>query len=83
VPLPQKVRDNENRCHEHNDEDEIKLGWPGYWAVVLFVATLAAALLYVWRVGALDWTRKTFGSGGLENRRDTKRLLQHRQKTVA
>jgi NADH-quinone oxidoreductase subunit A len=36
-----------------------ELGWPGYWAVVLFVATLAAALLYVWRVGALDWTRKS------------------------
>jgi NADH-quinone oxidoreductase subunit A len=35
-----------------------EVGWRGYWAVVLFVATLAAALLYVWRVGALDWTRK-------------------------
>jgi len=36
-----------------------ELGWAGYWGVVLFVATLAAALLYVWRVGALDWSRKT------------------------
>ena len=35
-----------------------ELGWPGYAAVVLFVATLAAALVYVWRVGALDWARK-------------------------
>ena len=34
-----------------------ELGWPGYWAVVLFVATLAAALIYIWRVGALDWVR--------------------------
>jgi NADH:ubiquinone oxidoreductase subunit 3 (subunit A) len=24
-----------------------ELGWAGYWGVVLFVATLAAALLYV------------------------------------
>jgi NADH-quinone oxidoreductase subunit A len=37
-----------------------ELGWPGYAAVVLFVATLAAALVYVWRVGALDWARKTW-----------------------
>ena len=34
-----------------------ELGWPGYCAVVLFVATLAAALIYIWRVGALDWVR--------------------------
>ena len=34
-----------------------ELGWPGYWAVVLFVATLAAALIYIWRAGALDWVR--------------------------
>ena len=33
-----------------------EIGWAGYWSVVLFVATLAAALLYLWRVGALDWT---------------------------
>jgi NADH-quinone oxidoreductase subunit A len=34
-------------------------GWAGYWGVVLFVATLAAALIYVWRVGALDWAKKS------------------------
>jgi len=39
-----------------------ELGWPGYWAIVLFVATLAAALVYVWRVGALDWVRNPKGS---------------------
>jgi len=33
-------------------------GWAGYWGVVLFVVTLAAALLYLWRAGALDWWRK-------------------------
>lgn len=36
-----------------------EVGWAGYWGVVLFVATLAAALLYVWRVGALDWSKKS------------------------
>jgi NADH-quinone oxidoreductase subunit A len=35
-----------------------EIGWAGYWVVVLFVATLAAALLYVWRTGALDWFKK-------------------------
>ena len=35
-----------------------RLGWPGYWVLVLFVATLAAALIYVWRAGALDWSEK-------------------------
>jgi len=35
-----------------------EVGWAGYWEVALFIATLGAALLYVWRVGALDWSRK-------------------------
>jgi NADH-quinone oxidoreductase subunit A len=30
-------------------------GWAGYGGVALFVATLAAALVYLWRTGALDW----------------------------
>ena len=36
-----------------------EVGWAGYGGVALFIATLAAALLYVWRVGALDWSRKS------------------------
>ena len=36
-----------------------EVGWPGYAGVALFIATLAAALLYVWRVGALDWSGKS------------------------
>ena len=36
-----------------------ELGWAGYWGAVLFVATLAAALVYVWRAGALDWSKKS------------------------
>ena len=34
-----------------------EVGWTGYWVLVVFVATLAAALIYVWRAGALDWSR--------------------------
>jgi NADH-quinone oxidoreductase subunit A len=30
------------------------LGWTAYAEVVVFVAVLAAALVYLWRVGALD-----------------------------
>lgn len=36
-----------------------EVGWAGYCGLVLFVATLAAALLYLWKSGALDWTRKS------------------------
>ena len=30
-------------------------GWPGYAEVFIFVAILIAALVYLWRQGALDW----------------------------
>lgn len=32
-----------------------RLGWPGYLSIVVFVGLLLAALVYLWRVGALDW----------------------------
>lgn len=35
-----------------------ELGWPGYCEVVLFVAVLLLALLYLWKIGALDWSRE-------------------------
>jgi NADH-quinone oxidoreductase subunit A len=35
-----------------------ELGWPGYCEVVLFVGLLMAALLYLWKIGALDWSRE-------------------------
>jgi len=31
------------------------LGWPAFWETAVFVGILAAALVYLWRVGALDW----------------------------
>jgi NADH-quinone oxidoreductase subunit A len=30
-------------------------GWTGFWEVFVFIAILAAALVYLWRIGALDW----------------------------
>ena len=35
-----------------------ELGWAGYGEVVLFVGVLVAALVYLWKVGALDWARE-------------------------
>jgi NADH-quinone oxidoreductase subunit A len=33
-------------------------GWAGYCEVLLFVGVLFAALIYLWKIGALDWARK-------------------------
>jgi len=30
-------------------------GWAGYAEVLLFITVLLATLVYLWRVGALDW----------------------------
>lgn len=30
-------------------------GWSGYWEIFVFIAVLFAALVYLWRTGALDW----------------------------
>jgi NADH-quinone oxidoreductase subunit A len=30
-------------------------GWAGYIEILVFIGILAAALVYLWRVGALDW----------------------------
>ena len=32
-----------------------ELGWLGYVEVLIFVGVLLVALIYLWRVGALDW----------------------------
>jgi NADH-quinone oxidoreductase subunit A len=32
-----------------------ELGWKGYGEVLVFIAVLAIALAYLWRLGALDW----------------------------
>ncbi len=31
------------------------VGWTGYGEIVVFIGVLMAGLLYLWRVGALDW----------------------------
>ena len=32
-----------------------ELGWLGYGGALFFIAVLAVALIYEWRMGALDW----------------------------
>jgi len=32
-----------------------ELGWAGYVEILVFVGILAAALVYLWRLGALEW----------------------------
>jgi NADH-quinone oxidoreductase subunit A len=36
-----------------------ELGWPGYIGVLAFIGVLTAALLYEWRLGALDWESRS------------------------
>jgi NADH-quinone oxidoreductase subunit A len=31
------------------------MGWQAYWEVFIFICVLAAAPVYLWRIGALDW----------------------------
>jgi len=35
-----------------------ELGWSGYFEMLMFIGILVAALVYLWRVGALDWSPK-------------------------
>ena len=35
-----------------------ELGWGGYYAIVLFIGLLVASLIYLSKVGALDWARE-------------------------
>ncbi len=32
-----------------------ELGWSGYWEILIFTGVLIVALVYLWRLGALDW----------------------------
>ncbi|WP_455382329.1 NADH-quinone oxidoreductase subunit A [Salinispira pacifica] len=40
-----------------------RLGWSGYAEIALFIVLLLATLLYVARIGALDWKRRKVDIG--------------------
>jgi len=35
-----------------------EVGWTGYVGILVFIAVLLAALVYLWRLGALEWAGK-------------------------
>jgi NADH-quinone oxidoreductase subunit A len=39
------------------------LGWTGYVQVLVFMGILLAALVYFWRIGALNWAPKAWKPG--------------------
>ena len=41
-----------------------QLGWPGYAEAVLFIAVLFLGLVYVWKLGGLDWSPARRKAGG-------------------
>ena len=52
-------------------------GWPGFIEISVFIIILIVALVYLWRIGALDWRTETQrrelvdlkGPGGVVNRK--------------
>lgn len=55
-------------------------GWAGFIEISIFIFILTSALVYLWRVGALDWRTHTQkrqlktvrGPGGVVNRKELK-----------
>ncbi len=41
-----------------------ELGWAGYIEVLVFIAVLLVALIYLWKLGALDWGTNIRGMRG-------------------
>jgi len=37
----------------------MELGWAGYIEIAIFIGVLLTALIYLWRLGALDWGPST------------------------
>lgn len=34
-----------------------QLGWAGYIEIIIFISVVVLTLVYLWRMGALDWVR--------------------------
>ncbi|MCL5024066.1 MAG: NADH-quinone oxidoreductase subunit A [Nitrospirae bacterium] len=43
-------------------------GWAGYIEILVFIGVLVAALLYLWRLGALEWGTSARNKGMSERR---------------
>jgi NADH-quinone oxidoreductase subunit A len=45
-----------------------EVGWAGYIGILIFIAVLLAALVYLWQLGALDWARNiNYQKSNIEN----------------
>lgn len=44
-------------------------GWPGYVEMLIFIGVLFAALVYLWRLGALEWGKAKIRHGDTGARR--------------
>jgi NADH-quinone oxidoreductase subunit A len=44
-------------------------GWPGYIEILIFIGILVAALVYLWRAGALEWGSRRGGRSTMGSRR--------------
>ncbi len=44
-----------------------EVGWAGYAVAVIFIVELLVGLIYVWRLGALDWDPRHQRSTGLRS----------------
>jgi len=47
-----------------------ELGWAGYVEALVFIAILLVALVYLWRVGALDWGPRVLRAGAAGRERE-------------
>ncbi len=47
-----------------------ELGWAGYIEAVIFIFILGAALAYLWRLGALDWSSSTHPGHGFQRKKE-------------
>ncbi len=55
-----------------------QLGWAGYIEILVFIGVLIAGLVYLWRMGALDWgTRPHPATRSGELRRDKPLYERH------
>jgi NADH-quinone oxidoreductase subunit A len=50
-----------------------ELGWAGYIEAAVFIGALVAALVYLWRLGALDWSSTMHRVHGLRAPREDER----------
>ena len=52
-----------------------EVGWPGYLEILVFIGVLAVALVYLWRLGALDWETAREQAAARARKGDSRRAM--------